>query len=133
MAAFQNTKRFIALVDVNHKTERQQKQRGLFLCPGSSESPFWRNLMDVPSARTSGALYQVVLPSDVQKQVMADLEGKNISHDDLLPGPDSLEKLGTELDKALKNSQRNYGHFQWKLEVRPQIELRGLKAWIVDK
>jgi hypothetical protein len=133
MAAFQNTKYFIALVDVNYKTERQQKQMGLFLCPGSSESPFWRNLMQVPSVRASGALYQVVLPSDVQKQVMADLQGKNINHGELLPDPDALEKLGPELDKALKNSQRNCGHFQWKLEVRRQIELRGLRAWTVDK
>jgi hypothetical protein len=89
--------------------------------------------MQVPSVRASGALYQVVLPSDVQKQVMADLQGKNINHGELLPDPDALEKLGPELDKALKNSQRNCGHFQWKLEVRRQIELRGLRAWTVDK
>ncbi len=132
LAAFQNTKRFIALVDVNHKTERQQKQRVLFLCPGSSEFAFWRNLMDVPSARASGALYQVVLPSRAHEQVMADLEGKNINHDELLPGPDALEALCTELGTALTDSQSNYGHFQWKLDVLPQIELRGLKARIID-
>jgi len=75
--------------------------------------------MDVPSARGSGALYQVVLPSGAQEQVMADLDGKNINHEELLPGPDDLEALCIQLGTALTNSQSNYGHFQWKLEVRP--------------
>ncbi len=50
-SAFQNTTRFIALVDAKDKTERQRKQRGLFLCPGNSEWPFWRNLLEIPAAR----------------------------------------------------------------------------------
>jgi hypothetical protein len=133
MAAFRNTKRFIALVDVKHKTERQQKQRALFLCPGSSESPFWRNLMDVPSARASGALYQVVLPSSAHDQVMADLDGENINHEELLPGPGDLDALCTELRTALEDSQSKYGHLEWRVKVLPEIELRGLRATIVDK
>lgn len=133
MTAFQNTKRFIALVDVNQKSERQQKQRGLFLCPGSSEFPFWRNLMDVTSARASGALYQVVLAPGAHEQVMADLKGKNINHEELLPGPDELDALAKELGTALANSQSSYGHFQWKVEVLPQIELRGLTANVIEK
>ena len=133
MTAFQNTKRFIALVDANHKTERQQMQRGLFLCPGSSGFPFWRNLMDVPSVRADGALYQVVLPSIAHEEVMADLADKNINHVEFLPDPDALEALCSELRTALIKSQSSYGHFQWKLEVLPQIELRGLKARIIDE
>ena len=131
--AFRNVKRFIAVVDINHKTERQRKQRGLFLCPGSSEFPFWRNLMDVPEVRAIGALYQVVLPSGAHSQVMADLEGQNINHEELLPDPHELTAICTELGEALRSSQSNYGHFQWKVEVLPQIERRGLKAVFVDQ
>jgi hypothetical protein len=133
MTAFQNIKRFIALVDVNHKTERQRKQRGLFLCPGSSGYPFWRNLMDVPSVHATGALYQVVLGPGAHEQVMTDLQGKNIYHEELLPGPEELDVLCKELGTALTNSQNSYGHFQWKVEVLPQIELRGLKATVIEK
>jgi len=132
-AVFQNTKRFVALVDANHKTERQRKQRGLFLCPGSSEYPFWRNLMDVPSARANGALYQIILPCGAYEQVQADLSGKNIDHEELLPDPDQIEKLCTEMRDLLAKSQSDCGHLQWKLEVLPTIKSRGLKAEVIDE
>jgi hypothetical protein len=132
-AVFQNTKRFAALVDATLKTERQRKQRGLFLCPGSSEFPFWRNLMDVPSVLANGALYQIILPSGAYEQVQADLSGKNIDHEELLPDPDQLEKLCTEIRDLPAKSQSDCGHLRWKLEVLPKIKSRGLKAQVVDE
>jgi hypothetical protein len=133
MAAFQNTKRFIAVVDTRHKTERQQKQGALFLCPGTSEYPFFMNLWGDPPAQACVALYQVVLPAGAHEQVMADLDGKNINHDELLPDPDDLEALCNELGTALTNSQSRYGHLQWELAVLPEIERRGLKATVIGK
>lgn len=131
-AAFQNTKCFVALVDTNHKTERQLAQRGLFMCPGNSEWPFWKNLMGAHSARGDGALYQVILPCDARKDVTADLLNRNINHAELLPDPHHLEMLCDELKRLLEESQSEYGHFQWKLEVVPEFERRGLKVEITE-
>lgn len=127
-SAFGNTTRFVALVDATHKTERQQKQSGLFLCPGSSELPFWRNL----SSRAQINLCQVVVPCGAQEQVMAELEGQDINQEQLLPDPNQLGKLCTALSAALTSSQDKYGHFQWRVQVLPQISGRGLSAEIVE-
>ena len=118
-------KRFVALVDARHKTDRQQAQKGLFLCPGDPGEPFWRNIP--PDIRHKpGFLYRVVLPPDVRQVIEKDLSGTDVNRADLLPDTHHLERLCSTLETLLKKSQEPYGHFQWKLQVVPLLMEHGL-------
>ncbi len=59
---------------------------------------------------------------------MVELEGQDINQEQLLPDPDELEQLCTALSAALTSSQQNYGHFQWKVQVLPEIIGQGLSV-----
>lgn len=126
LAAFEYRKCFVAVVDANHKTKRQEAQRGLFLCPGDPEYPFWRNLWPVDAAAALGFIYQLVLPWGARNDILADLAGEDINRANLLPDVAGVEKLCNNLASLLATSQRKYGHFQWKVEVRPVLMDRGL-------
>ena len=122
--AFLAPKRFVALVDAQHKTDRQQAQKGLFLCPGDPGELFWRNI--VPEIRhRPGFLYRVVLPPDARQAIEKDLSGTDVNRADLLPDTHHLERLCVTLATLLKESQEPYGHFQWKLQVLPVLMVHG--------
>jgi len=117
-----NPRRLIALVDAGHKSPRQEAQQGLFLCPGDVGCPFYRNLHGIPQeSRTKGSIYKVVLPRGVRNEILADLKGL-----DLLPPQEEVEKLCTELKERLEQSQKNHGHFEWKVVVKPILKRYGL-------
>lgn len=123
-AAFHQPKRFMALVDAQHKTQRQQAQKGLFLCPGDAGQPFWRNL---PSeVGHIGFMYRVVLPPDACRGIGQDLRGTDVNCANLLPDTDHLEDLCSELGRLLNSSQQHHGHFQWSLQVKPVLMEHGL-------
>jgi hypothetical protein len=118
-------KRFLALVDAHHKTQRQQAQKGLFLCPGDPGEPFWRNLLPEIS-HGPGLLYRVVLPPGARREIESDLSGSDVNRADLLPDIHHLERLCGTLETLLRRSQEPYGHFQWKLQVMPLLREHGL-------
>ena len=125
--AFNSRKRFVALVDAKHRTERQRAQQALFLCPGDPEYPFWRNLHGIaPAARTPGSLYRLVLPCGARDTILADLSGRDIDQAQLLPDIDDIEKICSKLGVLREQSQQQYGHFQWKVAVKPMLMKRGL-------
>jgi len=107
-AAFRSPKRFVALVDANHKSDRQRAQEGLFLCPGDPRWPFWRNIQEIPREhRTQGFMYKVVLPCGARKEVMDDLKGMDLDQEHLLPPLRDAEELCAKLKQLLEGSQKD--------------------------
>jgi hypothetical protein len=126
-AALRHPMRFVALVDANHKSDRQRAQQGLFLCPGDPGWPFWRNLQGIPrEQRTQGFMYKVVLPCGARRAVLADLSGMDLDHMHLLPALGDTEELCTTLKERLEDSQKHRGHFEWKVAVKPILKKYGL-------
>jgi hypothetical protein len=118
-ATFGNPRPFVALLDVEHKTERQRAQEGLFLCPGDPELPLWRNLYGVArDARTPGSLLKVVLPSSARAEILADLAHEDMDQARLLPSADEIEASCRRLRDQLLQSQATCGHFRWRLAVK---------------
>jgi hypothetical protein len=130
-----NLVRFVALVDANHKSDRQRAQQGLFLCPGDSGRPFWRNLQEIPREhRTQGLMYKVVLPSGARTEVLTDLKGMDLDQMHLLPTLGSTEELCTTLKERLEESQKDRGQLEWKVVVKPILKKYGLlEAELADR
>lgn len=124
-AVLDQPKRSVFLLDAQHKTQRQQAQKGLFLCPGNAEMEFWHNL--TPEIRhTPDLLYRVVLPPKAREAIGRDLHGSHVHLVNLLPDIHHLEELRRTLTALLRKSQEAYGHFQWKLQVKPLATRHGL-------
>lgn len=124
---FKDPKRFVALADAKQKTARQTAQMGLFLCPGDPAYPFWRNLHGIPAGdRTAGFMYKMVLPGSARREVLEDLAHEDINRAHLLPDIDEIESLCTRLRNLLSESQKEYGHLQWRVAVRPILMKHGL-------
>jgi len=118
-ATFASSRLFVALLDVEHKTERQRAQEGLFLCPGDPERPLWRNFHGVArDARTPGSIFKVVLPSSARAEILADLAHEDIDQTHLLPSANEVESLCQRLRDQLSQSQAMCGHFRWRLAVK---------------
>lgn len=127
LEAFRNQVRFVALVDANHKSDRQRAQQGLFLCPGDPRCPLWRNRHGVPrERRTPGFMYKVVLPCGARSEVLEDLTGMDIDRKHLLPSLPDAEALCSRLKERLDLSQRNLGQFEWRIAVKPILKRYGL-------
>jgi hypothetical protein len=60
-------------------------------------------------------LYRVVLPSDARQAINTDLGANDINQANLLPDTHHLQHLCMKLGDLLKESQRRYGHFQWRV------------------
>src|ERR1019366_8196736 len=88
--------------------------------PGSARkrSASARNPVRLPPGMLFG------LPRNTH-DILADLAGEDINRANLLPDVAGVEKLCNNLASLLATSQRKYGHFQWKVEVRPVLMDRG--------
>jgi hypothetical protein len=117
-AAFSSPMQVVALVDASEKSERQQAQKGLFLCPGDAGRPFWWNFPK-QSADEPDFLYRIVLPPSARREIQADLASIEIDYANLLPDRYQLEGLCRTLREKLKESQMGQGYLKWQLEVRP--------------
>lgn len=79
-----NTFLFVAPIQASRSNERLASQQGLFLCPGSLNSGFQRNLQEMDGVGEH--LLEIDFPVAMRCEVLSNLESMNINRATLFPG-----------------------------------------------
>lgn len=94
---------FVAPLQPFRMNERLTIQQGLFLCPGSAETPFMHNLkgLDTSQGVLRHSLHKLRVPRTLRAEVLKALARMNIGRATLFPGLDGFaQSLGVNVEVA---------------------------------
>ncbi len=119
-------RRCVFLVDADHTTERQKRQKALFLCPGDLTRSFLQQLVAYSAIKEPESIYQIVLPPGASADIQADLKLQGVNRESLLPGPAEVDELTPRLGEEITKLQKKCGYLQWVTQIAPSLQRTGL-------